>query len=77
MTRTETLDPDGTHAVACRCLQCIDAGDDPGSALTIADCVCVLSCEDDPDTSCYLSGTFHVHKDADGHCYVHPDADKS
>lgn len=43
-----------------------------------ADCTCVVSCADDPDTACSLSGRPHVHPDDGtgvlGPCPVHPDA---
>jgi len=43
-----------------------------------AECTCVVSCADDPATSCTLSGTRHVHPlDAHGNfgrCPEHPDA---
>lgn len=44
----------------------------------VVDCVCVVSCVDDPATSCSLSGEMHVHPDDGrgvfGACPVHPDA---
>lgn len=46
--------------------------------LTIADCTCVVSCEEDPDTACGLSGVNHTHADDGsglfGPCPLHPDA---
>jgi hypothetical protein len=42
------------------------------------DCVCVVSCADDPPTACSLSGEPHVHPDDGsgifGPCPVHPEA---
>jgi hypothetical protein len=35
-------------------------------------CECYLSCAEDPDTACSLSGQFHVHPGEP--CPVHPDA---
>lgn len=42
------------------------------------ECVCVLSCADDPPTACSQSGRWHTHPDDGsgtfGPCPVHPDA---
>jgi hypothetical protein len=45
------------------------AGDEAKDA---ADCQCIFSCADDPQTMCSLSGEFHVHPEWP--CPVHPDA---
>lgn len=43
-----------------------------------ADCLCVMSCADDPAMACSLSGVWHTHPDDGsgtfGPCPVHPDA---
>ncbi len=50
-----------------------------GKPLDWTDCLCVVSCADDPATMCSLSGEPHVHPnlypgDVFGPCPVHPDA---
>lgn len=37
-----------------------------------AECLCIVDCDDDPDTACSLSGDWHVHPGEP--CPVHPDA---
>lgn len=48
------------------------------TALDISDCTCVVSCDEDPDSACSLSGINHVHPDDGsgtfGPCPLHPDA---
>ena len=48
------------------------------TAEDIADCTCVFSCAEDPNTGCSLSGSWHVHPDNGtgvfGPCPEHPDA---
>lgn len=48
-------------------------------AIPEPECVCVVSCADDPPTACSLSGEPHVHPnrfpgDVFGACPAHPDA---
>lgn len=50
------------------------------SAQAAAECTCVYSCADDPETGCSLSGSWHAHPDDPqwpgcfGPCPQHPDA---
>jgi hypothetical protein len=65
----------GLDALARAADQAADAIDRDRRA---EECRCVVSCADDPDTACSLSGIPHVHPDTDsdtfGPCPVHPDA---
>jgi hypothetical protein len=44
------------------------------SYIDIADCACVINCNEHPPTACSLSGEPHVHPEL-GRCPVHPDVD--
>lgn len=81
-------EPDEAFCHGCEEAGCPDYQGQPGMnqgcqredayGIEEPDCVCVVSCDEDPDTACSLSGTLHVHPDNGSGCFgpcpVHPDA---